>query len=298
MVDYTGLRRPRGGRCSARRPGSRSPGSAGAVVVLTLCLYPTPTRSPAPRWPSRPGRLRGGSRVGAGHTRAGLRVVVPMTRLALAAGVALEGWRPSPTSPPCSTRIRPSRSASTRCGKGTFDRQAAAGLATVVLVFALLVLAAERRLRGRALFDWQPAALGGPRPALHVSRGGPRQPLRRAAVVLPPRSGSGAAAGRVALADGGRGSGGAAPVRRAPGNGLLLAVLTAAGCTAVALVVVHGWRMAPGLLVRCAAPLTTVGYVPGVVLDRGAGGDRRPDDAPLEALGARRHRAARHRLGR
>lgn len=261
---------------------------AGGVVVLTLCLYPyVYLLARAALAEQAPAGYEAARVLGAGHTRAGLRVVAPLTRPALAAGVALVLMETLTDFATVQYFDLQTVSVGVyQVWKGTFDRQAAAGLATVVLVFALLVLAAERRLRGRARFHRNGGTGRGlPTVALRGRRAG----AATAACTAVLAAAFGLPMLRLitwAVADAGRGTGGGAAFAEHLGNGLLLAVLTAAGCTAVALVVVHGRRMAPGPLVRFAAPLTTVGYaVPGVVLGIGVLVVTAGLDDGLEALG-------------
>lgn len=267
-------------------PEPRSLG--GAVVVLSLCLYPyVYLLARAALAEQAPAGYEAARTLGAGHARAGWRVVAPLTRPALAAGLALVLME---TLTDFATvqyfDVQTVSVGVYQVWKGTFDRQAAAGLATVVLLFALLVLAAERRLRGRARFD-RDGGTGHGLPTVPLRGGralaatGACAAVLTAAVGLPVLR-----LATWAVSDAGRGTGGAAGFAENLGNGLLLAVVTAAGCTAVALVVVHGRRMAPGPLVRFAAPLTTVGYaVPGVVLGIGVLVVTAGLDDGLEALG-------------
>lgn len=267
-------------------PPARS--MAGAIVVLSLCLYPyVYLLARAALAEQAPAGYEAARALGAGHTRAGLRVVMPLTRPALAAGVALVLME---TLTDFATvqyfNLQTVSVGVYQVWKGTFDRQAAAGLATVVLAFAVLVLVVERRLRGRARFD-RNGGTGRGLPTVTLSgRRAAAATLACTAVLV---AAFGLPVARLvgwAVADAGRGSGGGARFLEDLGNGLLLAVLTAAGCTAVALVVVHGRRMAPGPLVRVAAPLTTVGYaVPGVVLGIGVLVVFAGLDGGLEALG-------------
>jgi iron(III) transport system permease protein len=126
----------------------------GAVITLTLTLYPyvylltrTALRDQAAT-ASMVARTLGASRAEA--TR---RVVLPMLRPAVAAGAAIVAME---TLTDFATVQYFNQETITvgvfRIWRGTYDRDAASELATLVLVFAVLAIGLERMLRGQARF--------------------------------------------------------------------------------------------------------------------------------------------------
>ncbi|MEZ5140240.1 MAG: ABC transporter permease subunit [Acidimicrobiales bacterium] len=90
--------------------------------------------------------------LGAGRAEAFRRVVLPMLRPVGRAGAAIARRR-SPTSPPCSTSAStPSPSACSASGGAPTTADAAAQIASLVLLFAVVVIALERISRGGACF--------------------------------------------------------------------------------------------------------------------------------------------------
>lgn len=261
--------------------------TAGAALVLTLCLYPYVYLLVRSALAEQGSATYDAARVlGAGHGRAVWRVVVPLARPSIAAGVALVLMETLTDF--ATVQYFDTQTVSVgvyQVWKGSFDRPAAAGLSTLVLLFALLVIASERLLRGRARFHQQGGTGRGlPGAALSGWRAGAATAVCTAvlgaAFVVPVARLVG-----WALSDAGSV---VAPSRFVTylGNGVLLAVVTAAGCVAIALVVVHGSRMVPGPAVRFAATSTTVGYaVPGVVVAIGVLVVFAGLDDGLEALG-------------
>jgi iron(III) transport system permease protein len=260
----------------------------GAAIVLSLCLYPyvylLARSALAEQAPSTYDAARA---LGAGHGRSVWRVVVPMARPSLAAGVALVMME---TLTDYATvqyfNVQTVSVAVYQVWKGSFDRAAATGLATIVLGFALLVMAAERGLRGRSRFHQRGGrGRGLPSVALTGWRAGAATAactavLGAAFVVPVARLVSWSFAATLDRQVG--------PSRFVEylGNALLLAAVAAAGCVAIALVVVHGSRTAGSRLVATAAGLTTVGYaVPGVVVAIGVLVVFAGLDTGLEALG-------------
>ncbi|WP_219415754.1 ABC transporter permease [Pseudonocardia nigra] len=259
-----------------------------AAVVLSLCLYPyVYLLARAALAEQAPATYEAARALGAGHGRAAWRVVAPMARPSLAAGAALVMLE---TLTDFATvqyfNVQTVSVAVYQVWKGSFDREAAAGLSTVVLLFALLVIAGERGLRGRARFH-QRGGRGRGLPTVTLSGW---------------RAGAASAVCAAVL-----GAAFAVPIARLVtwsitatvdrqvglarfagnlGNALLLAGVAAAGCVGIALIVTHGARMVGGRPVAVAAGLTTAGYaVPGVVVAIGVLVVFAGLDDGLEALG-------------
>lgn len=263
----------------------------GAAVVLSLTLFPYVyllTRSALRE--QAPATYEAARTLGAGHARAGARVVLPLARPSLAAGLALVLMETLTDFATVSYfQVQTVSVGVYQVWKGQFDREAATELAGLVLGFALLVIAGERVLRGRARYHQHGAAGRGlAQVRLTGARGWAATGI--CAAVLTAAFGLPVAqllwwAGAELLAGGG---GGLLAARYAGylGNSLTVAVTAAVGCAAIGLLVVHGARMSGGRPTRAAAQLTSVGYaIPGVVVAIGVLVAFAQLDAGLEALG-------------
>ncbi|MGH4024056.1 MAG: ABC transporter permease, partial [Pseudonocardiaceae bacterium] len=125
-----------------------------AAVVLSLTLYPyVYLLARSALLEQAPATFDAARTLGAGRGRAAWRVVLPLARPSLAAGLALVMME---TLTDFATvqyfNVQTVSVGVYQVWKGQFDRQAATELAGLVLVFALLVIAVERALRGRARY--------------------------------------------------------------------------------------------------------------------------------------------------
>ncbi len=129
----------------------------GAALVFSLCLYPyvyllarAAIREQAP-----PGYEVARS-LGCSHFRAARKVILPMARPSLMAGLTLVTLE---TLTDFATviyfNVQTVSVGVYRVWKGMFDRDAASELASLVLLFALALLLLERTLRGPARYDQQ-----------------------------------------------------------------------------------------------------------------------------------------------
>src|SRR5690606_25610054 len=129
-------------------------GAPGAIGVLTAVLYPyvyVLGRS-AFLGQSR-SSIEAARSLGLGYGRALRRVALPMARPALAAGVALAVREALADFGAVDLLgFRALTSAIFRVWYGAFDEAAALQLATVLITLSLLLVAAERVLRGRARY--------------------------------------------------------------------------------------------------------------------------------------------------
>ncbi|MGX5357354.1 ABC transporter permease [Kocuria sp. KH4] len=245
-----------------------------AVLVMTLTLYPyVYLLARAALVEQTAGTYDAARTLGAGRARALRRVLLPLARPSLAAGLALVMME---TLTDFATvqyfNVQTVSVGVYLVWKGSFDFHAATRLAVLVLLFAVAVLAGERLLRGRARFHQR----GG--------RGQGLQPER-----LPGWRGWGATLVCVAALS----AGFLLPVLQllawAVGevagdpatltdprfadhlaNSLVVAAIAAATCVALSLAIAHGVRMSGGRLAASAAQLTTFGYaVPGAVVGIG-----------------------------
>ena len=246
----------------------------GAIVVFTLVLYPYVFLLARAALADQAGAAYGVARsLGAGPVEAARRVVFPMLRPALAAGVAVVMMETLTDFATVQYFGVDTVSVGVfRIWRGTFDRDAAAEFATLVLVVALMIIGLERVLRGRARFAEAtntPAGLG-PRTltgakawaafaactsVLLLSFGAPTLQL---------------ASWAASEVTGPRGTPNTERFVEFLGNSVQLAVLTAIVCVLAALFIVNGARFVKGRTTGLAARLTAVGYaVPGPVVAMG-----------------------------
>ncbi|WP_190264445.1 ABC transporter permease [Glutamicibacter nicotianae] len=245
-----------------------------AIVVMSLTLYPYVYLLARSAFAEQGrGTYDAARTLGAGRWRALWRVILPLARPSLAAGLALVMME---TLTDFATvqyfNVQTVAVGVYLVWKGSFDFDAATQLSVLVLLFAVAVLGGERLLRGRSRFHQKggrgqglvPQRLHGARgwaataaglavftvafagPVLQLGAWALREQLRHENQLLDPRfahylTNSVAVAGVVALAT---------------------AVL--------ALVIVHSLRLGGGPLVATAAQATTFGYaVPGAVIGIG-----------------------------
>lgn len=261
----------------------------GAAVVLSLALYPyVYALARTALTEQAPATLEAARVLGASSGRAAWRVVLPLARPSLAAGLALVMME---TLTDFATvtyfNVQTVSVGVYQVWKGQFDRAAATELASLVLVFALLVVAAERRLRGRARYHQQGTARGMAATRLRGARAAAATlacgAVLAAAFVIP--------IGQLLWWFGGELAGGATAVADPRyliylANSLGTAAVAAGACVVVALVVTHGVRLTGGRLTRLAGQLTTVGYaLPGVVVAIGVLIAFAELDTALERLG-------------
>ena len=246
----------------------------GAIIVMSLTLYPYVyllARNALVE--QAPGTYDAARTLGAGRGRALRKVLVPLARPSLAAGLSLVMME---TLTDFATvqyfNVQTVSVGVYLVWKGNFQFHSATQLSVLVLLFAVAVLAGERLLRGRAKFH---------------QKGGRGQGLQ--GVRLSGWKGWGATfLGIAALA-----AGFVIPVAQllwwAIGdvisdvsvladprfveyltNSLVVATITALVCVLLAVVIGHSLRLGGGNVVRSAAQLTTFGYaVPGAVVGIG-----------------------------
>ncbi len=244
----------------------------GAVIVMTLTLYPyvylmaraaLVEQSAAPYDAART--------LGAGRGRAFRQVLLPLSRPALAAGLALVMME---TLTDFATvqyfNVRTVSVGVYLVWKGSYDLHTATQLAVLVLLFAVAVLAGERLLRGRARYHQRggrgvglrPRQLSGWRAVLATTAGGGVLAL---AFVLPVIR-----LATWAVADLRAGGGLDPRFLDHLGNTVTVAGIVAVVCVLVAVGIGHALRLGGGRWVRAAAQLTTFGYaVPGAVVGIG-----------------------------
>jgi iron(III) transport system permease protein len=249
-------------------PEVRSP--AGAITVMTLVLYPYVYMLALAGYRSISASSLDTARVH-GYSRARFfwKVVAPISRPAIAAGVALALMEALADFATVRFFNFPTLADGVvRIWHGMMDLRAASELAGLLAAFALAALLLERSQRGRARYH----EAGGRSPGL------PRARLRgrgrwlatalcgaviAAAFALPASQ-----LAAWAVAEIGRMPAGAARVYfELAVNSLLLATLAAALAALLAIVLCSGVRMAGNRAARIVATLATTGYaIPGPVL--------------------------------
>lgn len=272
-----------------RLPSVRSLG--GAIIVMSLTLYPYVFLMTRAAFLEQSSRSFDAARsLGAGRRRAFTRVMLPLARPAVAAGLALVMME---TLTDFATvqyfNVKTVSVGVYLVWKGSFDLHSATQLASLVLLFAVGLLVGERVLRGGARFHQRGASGPGLTP----------QPLQGLA---------GAAAFAICAVV--LGSAFVFPVLRLawwaweaqtsgqPGfgdprlsdylaNSVSLALVVAGVCVGLAVLIGHTLRIGGGRLVRGAAQLTSFGYaVPGAVVGIGVLLVMDWLDRGLEALGS------------
>ena len=243
----------------------------GAIVVFTLVLYPYVFLLARAALSDQAGTAYDVARnLGAGPFKAARRVVLPMLRPALAAGVAVVAME---TLTDFGTvqyfGIDTVSVGVFRIWRGTFDLDAASEFATLVLGVALLVIGLERVLRGRARFGQAAGAASGIAPRTLT---GPRRWAASAACGAVVLFGFAAptiqlAVWAVSEATGPRGTPLLSRFFDFLANSLVLAALTCVACVGLAIVLTNASRFSSGSASRLAARTAAIGYaVPGPVV--------------------------------
>ncbi len=246
----------------------------GAIVVMSLTLYPyVYLLARAALAEQSPATYDAARTLGAGRARAFRKVLLPLARPSLAAGLALVMME---TLTDFATvqyfGVKTVSVGVYLVWKGTFDFHSATQLSVLVLMFAVAVLAGERLMRGRARYHQK----GGRGQGLqHRQLTGWRGWGAAALCVLA------LAAGFVvpvlqllvwAVGDAVADPGGLMDPRFLDylTNSVVVAAIAAACCVFLSLAMGHGLRLGGGRVVRSAAQLTTFGYaVPGAVVGIG-----------------------------
>ncbi|CAN5153725.1 iron ABC transporter permease [soil metagenome] len=246
----------------------------GAIVVMSLSVYPYVYLLARAALLEQSSTTYDAARsLGAGRARTFWRVILPLARPSLAAGLALVMME---TLTDFATvqyfGVKTVSVGVYLVWKGSFNFHAATQLAVLVLMFAVAVLAGERLMRGRARYH-QPGVRGrGPQARQLTGRRGAAATtaclLALAAGFFVPLARLLAWALSEAVEDP------AAFVDPRFGgylaNSLAVAGIAAAGCVLLSLVMSNAVRLGGGPVVRGAAQLTTFGYaVPGAVVGIG-----------------------------
>ncbi|WP_035764484.1 iron ABC transporter permease [Arthrobacter sp. H20] len=245
-----------------------------AVLVMSLSLYPYVYLLVRAALIEQSADTYDAARtLGAGRGRTLRRVLLPLARPSLAAGLSLVMME---TLTDFATvqyfNVQTLSVGIYLIWKGTFNFHAATQLAVLVLLFAVAVLASERALRGRARYHQrggrgqsiQPEQLRGARgwaattlciaalaagfliPVLQLLAWAVQEAVENPGFLADPRFGEYLV------------------------NTLFVATVTALACVVLSVTVGHGMRMSGGRIVASAVQLTTFGYaVPGAVVGIG-----------------------------
>ncbi|MDH5519532.1 MAG: iron ABC transporter permease, partial [Acidimicrobiia bacterium] len=250
-------------------PDVRSMG--GAIAVFSLVLYPYVYLLARASLRDQAGAAFEAARtLGAGPLEAARRVVLPQLRPAIAAGVAVVMMETLTDFATVQYFDVDTVSVGVfRIWRGTFDRDAASEIATLVLAFALAVIGLERLLRGRARFGEAAGRASGimPRPLTGTRAAvatGLCTVVFALSFLLP-------TAQLVVWAIERAGSANGTPVTERfldfLYHSLLLATICALICAVVAMIVTNASRFGHRRSTGLAARLTAVGYaVPGPVV--------------------------------
>ncbi|MHA7279972.1 ABC transporter permease [Arthrobacter sp. MDT2-2] len=244
-----------------------------AVLVMSLSLYPyVYLLVRAALIEQSAGTYDAARTLGAGRGRTLRRVLLPLARPSLAAGLSLVMME---TLTDFATvqyfNVQTVSVGVYLVWKGTFDFHAATQLAVLVLLFAVAVLTGERALRGRARYHQQGGRGQGLQPErLRGARGWAATALCIAALA------AGFLIPVLQLLVWAVGEAGKSGVLADPRFGeylastLLVASVTAVVCVVLSVAVSHAVRISGGRIAASAAQLTTFGYaVPGAVVGIG-----------------------------
>ena len=243
----------------------------GAIVMFTLVLYPYVYLLARAALADQAGTAYDAARsLGASPLEAARRVVIPLLRPALAAGVAVVAME---TLTDFGTvqyfGIDTVSVGVFRIWRGTFDLDAASEFATLVLVVALIVIGLERVFRGRARFGEAAGEASGiaPRSLTGAQRWAATSACSLvvlAAFIAPTAQ---LTTWAISEAVGSRGTPLLGRFLEFLGNSLILAALTGVVSIALAIIVTNSSRFSPGRTSRLAARVTAIGYaVPGPVV--------------------------------
>lgn len=248
-------------------------GLGGCIVVMSLSLYPYVYLLARAAFAEQASNTYDAARVlGAGRSRSFRKVLLPLARPSLAAGLALVMMEVLTDF--ATVRYFGVQTVSVgvyTVWRTSYDFGTAVQLSSLVLLFAVAVLAGERLMRGRARYHQQGRGTGVVPASLHGSRAAVATLACVAAlgigVVVPLLQLAWWATSTL------RREGWASVDPRFGGylvNSLVVASLAALTCVTLAVLVSHALRLGGGRLVRASAQVTTFGYaVPGVVVGIG-----------------------------
>lgn len=246
----------------------------GAILVMTLTLYPyVYLMARAALVEQAPGTYDAARTLGASRARAFWRVLLPLARPSLAAGLALVMME---TLTDFATvqyfNVKTVSVGVYLVWKATYDFHSATQMSVLVLLFAVAVLAGERLMRGRARYHQKDSGGQGLQPAQMT---GWRAWGATTVCVAALAAGFVVPVAQLLIWSVGDAINDPASLwdPRFAGylaNSVAVASIVAVICVMLSLAMGHGLRLGGGRLVRSAAQLTTFGYaVPGAVVGIG-----------------------------
>jgi iron(III) transport system permease protein len=246
----------------------------GAIASFTLVLFPYVfllTR--AALRDQAAGAYFAARTLGAGPTEAARRVVLPLVRPAIAAGAAVVMMETLTDFATVQYFGVDTVSVGVfRIWRGTYDRDAASEIATLVLAFALLAIGFERVARGRAKFGQSGGAGAGIEPRRLTGWRAWAATATCALVVLLAFVGPVIRLAQWAIAEQ-RSERGTPQLEEYPTylwHSVQLVIVTVLVCIAVAIVVANAQRFGSARITRAAARASAAGYaVPGPVVGIG-----------------------------
>ncbi len=243
----------------------------GAIVTFTLVLYPyVYLLARAALRDQASGAYQAARTLGATRSEASRRVVLPLVRPAIAAGVAVVMMETLTDFATVQYFGVDTVSVGVfRIWRGTYDRDAASQIATLVLAFALLAIGLERVARGRARFSQSGAAGAGIEPVR--LRGGRAALATGACSAMVLAAFAGPVVRLVVWAVREQQSDRDTPlIDQYPqylANSLQLVAFTVVACIGVAVVLANAQRFGRPRLTQWATRTTAMGYaVPGPVV--------------------------------
>jgi len=246
----------------------------GAIVTFTLVLYPyVYLLSRAALRDQAGGAYQAARTLGASRSEATRRIILPLIRPAIAAGGAVVMMETLTDFATVQYFGVDTVSVGVfRVWRGTYDRNAAAEIATLVLAFALLAIGLERVARGRARFGQSGGAGGGIEP---IRLRGWRAALAVGAclaVILAAFAGPVIRLTSWAIQEQ-RSDRGTPQLDQYPDylwNSVQLVIFAVVACTAVAVILANAQRFGRPRITKLSSRITAMGYaVPGPVVGIG-----------------------------
>ena len=262
----------------------------GAIVTLSLTLYPyVYLMVRAALRDQASGAYLVARTLGASRAEATRRVVLPMLRPAIAAGAAVVVME---TLTDFGTvqyfNVETVTVGVFRIWRGTYDRDAASEIATLVLVFAVLAIGLERMVRGRARFGESGGRGAGIEPSRLTGWRGVAATSAASTVVAVAFAAPTLRLVTWAIHEQ-RGPRGTPMLRNYPEylyNSLVLTAFTVGICLVVSVTITNARRFGNPRLVGVANRLSAIGYaVPGPVVGMGVVLALVAVDAVLEFVG-------------
>ncbi|WP_040491087.1 ABC transporter permease [Ilumatobacter nonamiensis] len=246
----------------------------GAIATFTLVLYPyVYLLSRAALRDQAGGAYQAARTLGASRSEATRRIILPLIRPAIAAGGAVVMMETLTDFATVQYFGVDTVSVGVfRVWRGTYDRNAAAEIATLVLAFALLAIGLERIARGRARFGQSGGAGAGIEPTQLRGWRAAAAVATCLAVILAAFAGPVVRLAAWAIQEQ-RSDRGTPQLDQYPDylwNSVQLVIFAVLACTAVAVVLANAQRFGRPRITKLSSRITAMGYaVPGPVVGIG-----------------------------